>query len=114
MSKKVSKAVQAAMMNAESDVAPPARARASSFASAVFDLQPGDAPACRALDLDAVGTVADHMAQLAEYRDKLRNTLSSAVSQARRRDAGREFTIEVTTILTSRGITVVGMVRRTA
>lgn len=114
MNKKVTNAVKAAMMGAEAGVLPPTRARASSFASAVFDLEVGDQPASRVIQLDAAGTVAEHMADLAEQREKLRGSVTSAVSQAKRRNPDAQYSIEVTNFLGAFGIMIAALVRRTA
>ena len=114
MNKKIKTAVAAAMMGAEADVSPPTRARSSSFASMVLDLNVGDQPASRVVQLDLEESVENTVERLKENRDKLRNTVTSAVSQAKRRNPGSEYSIEVGDFMLISGIYVVAMVRRTA
>ena len=114
MNKKIKTAVAAAMMGAESDVAPPSRARSSSFASMVLDLNVGDQPASRVVQMEEADSIAWTMGTLKEQRDKLRNTVTSAVSQAKRRNPGAEYSIEVGDFMLISGIYVVAMVRRIA
>lgn len=101
-------------MSPEADVAPPARARSSSFASTVADLQVGDAPAAKVQLIDSTTTIGDALAAMSDMSEKLRNSVTSSVSQAKRRIPGSDFSVEITDIKTKSGIYLLALVHRVA
>jgi len=107
-------AVLTAMLGSEQGVTPPARNRSSSFASLVADLNVGDSPASRVIELAHTTSIGDAVEQLPALREKLRNSVTSAVSAARRRVPGSDFSIEVGNLMMNSGMYVVALVRRTA
>lgn len=109
----VAKALAGAM-SAEADVTPPARSRSSSFASTVSDLNVGDAPAAKVLVVDPSLTISDALHQMSEAGERLRNSVTSSVAQARRRNPGAEFSVEITDIKTKSGIYLLALIHRTA
>jgi hypothetical protein len=101
-------------MGPESDVAQPARVRSSSFASTVADLNVGDQPAARVQQIDPTMPVGDAIASVSELAEKLRNSVQSSVSQAKRRLPGSDYSIEITDIKTKSGMYLLALVHRTA
>lgn len=101
-------------MSPESDIAAPPRARVFSFSAAVADLEVGDMPAARVVKIDEDQSVADALAGLDTMSVKLRNSLASAVSAAKRRIPGSDFSIEITDIKIKSGLYLLALVHRTA
>lgn len=101
-------------MSPESDIAAPPRARVFSFSAAVADLEIGDAPASRVVKIDDDQSIADALAGLAGVSEKLRNNVGSAVSSAKRRNPGSDFSIEITDIKIKSGLYLLALVHRTA
>jgi hypothetical protein len=106
--------VLTAAMGVESDVAPPPRARSSSFASTVSDLNVGDPPASKVQMIDNTLTVADALAQMSDAGERLRNSVTSSVAQAKRKNVGAEYSVEITDIKTKSGIYSLALIHRTA
>jgi predicted RNA-binding protein with TRAM domain len=102
------------VMGVESDVAPPARARSSSFASTVSDLNVGDAPASKVQPIDNTLTVAEALAQMSDAGERLRNSVTSSVAQAKRKNPGAEYSVEITDIKTKSGFYSLALIHRTA
>lgn len=105
--------VLVAAMGAESGVTLPPRTRSSSFASMVSDLEEGDAPAARTFRFP-VDTPLEHaLAGISDESERLRNAVTSSVAQAKRKNPGREFSIETTQLVTKSGLFVIALVTRT-
>lgn len=101
-------------MSPEADVAPPARARSSSFASTVADLNVGDPPAAKVQLIDPTTPIGDALSGMSEMSERLRNSVTSSVSQAKRRLPGSDFSVEITDIKTKSGMYLLALVHRTA
>lgn len=101
-------------MSPESDIAAPPRTRAFSFNAAVADMQVGDMPAARVVQIDPDTTIGDAKAAMSEQADKLRNSVTSAVSQAKRRIPGADYSVEITEINIKSGLYLLALVHRTA
>jgi hypothetical protein len=105
----------AAVMCAEPDVAVPARARSASFASAVADLKVGGDPAAKVVRIDQTMTIEAVTAEKPTLSEKLRNAVTSSVSQAKRRLGGTaEFSVEISDLSTKSGIYLIALVTRNA
>lgn len=100
-------------MSPESDIAAPPRSRVFSFSAAVADLEVGDMPASRVVKLDGELTLDEAMASITAVSEKLRNSLASAVSAAKRRNPGSDFSIEITDIKIKSGLYLLALVHRT-
>lgn len=117
MSKNQQSVLQAALVGSmapEGDVALPQRARSASFASMVADLNVGDQPAARVQQIDPSTPIGDAIASVSEMSEKLRNSVQSSVSQAKRRLPGSDYSIEITDIKTKSGMYLLALVHRTA
>lgn len=101
-------------MSPETDIAPPPRARAFSFNAAVADMEVGDMPAARVVQIDPTTTIGDAKAEMSAMADKLRNSVTSAVSSAKRRIPGSDFSVEITEINIKSGMYLLALVHRTA
>lgn len=101
-------------LSPESDIAAPPRSRVFSFSAAVADMEVGDMPVTRVVKIDDDQSVADALAGLAGVADKLRNSVGSAVTQAKRRIPGSDFSIEINDIKIKSGLYLLALVHRTA
>lgn len=109
----VSKALAAAMCP-EGDVAPPTRARSSSLASAIADLNVGGDPASKVVALNPKLTIEEITASRASASERLRNTVQGSVNQAKRRVPGAEYSIEISDLTTKSGMYLIALVSRNA
>lgn len=100
-------------MSPEVDIAPPPRVRAFSFNAAVADMQVGDMPVARVVQIDPATTIGDAMAEMSAQADKLRNNVTSAVSSAKRRNPGSDYSVEITDIKIKSGLYLLALVHRT-
>lgn len=117
MSSKSQSVLTAALVGAmspEADITLPPRARSSSFASTVADLNVGDQPAARVWQVPANLSIETALTNLTQFGEKLRNSVQSSVSQAKRRIKGAEYSIEITDIKIKSGIYLLVLVHRTA
>jgi len=100
----------------EPDVAPPARARSASFASAVSDLKVGGEPAAKAMRLDPNLTIEEVAQARATLGEKLRNSVTPAVRRAIDRlakdDVTATFSIEIGDMTLKSGMYLVALVTR--
>lgn len=101
-------------MSPEADVLPPARVRSASFASTVADMAPLDPPAARVQAIGTNVTIGDAIAGMSEASERLRNSVTSSVAQAKRRNPGNEYSVEITPITTKSGMYLLALVHRTA
>lgn len=101
-------------MSPEADVLPPARARSSSFASTVADLNVGDPPASKVQLIDPTITIDDALKGMSEMSERLRGSVTSSVSQAKRKVPGSEYSIEIMDIKGKSGMYLLALVHRTA
>lgn len=101
-------------MSPESDIATPPRARTYSFATAVTDMQMGDAPVSRVVQIDPDTSIADALTTMSEASEKLRNAVGSSVSSAKRRNPGADYSIEISDIKLKTGLYLLALVHRTA
>ena len=110
----VGKALAAAMCP-ENDVAPPTRARSASLASAIADLNVGDAPASKVMKLDPALTIEALTATKSQLSERLRNAVQSSVNQAKRRHNGAaDFSIEISDLTTKSGMYLIALISRNA
>jgi hypothetical protein len=103
-----------AAMGPESDVAQPPRARSSSFASMVADMNVGDQPVARVQQVPDDLSIGDALAIMSSMSEKLRNSVQSAVYQAKRRLPGSDYSIEITDIKMKSGLYILALVHRIA
>lgn len=107
--------VAAAMMCAEPDVAQPSRARSASFASAVSDLKVGGDPAAKVATVERGLTIEEAIASKPELSERLRNSVMSSVTQAKRKLGGKaEFSVEIIDITSKSGVYLIALVFRNA
>lgn len=105
--------VKAAIMAPERDVPEPRRAKQSSFAAQVMDLEVGQS-ASRVAAVTMTASLAQLQQDIPAQRDNLRNGCAPAVKRAKERVQG-EYTTEVG-VMTMPGMTmyVVAVVTRVA
>lgn len=103
-----------AAMGAEANVAPPSRARSSSFASMVASLEVGDAPAVRAQQIPSTLTVIDAISKISEECERLRNNVTPSVAAAKRKIPGSDFSVEVGHYVNKTGMYVLALITRIA
>lgn len=101
-------------MSPESDVAQPPRVRSSSFAATVADLEVGDPPASKVQLIDPNLSLAEALAGMGEMSERLRSNVTSSVAQAKRRNPGSEYSIEITDIKTKSGMYLLALIHRNA
>lgn len=112
--KDITAKVLTAAMGVESGVAIPGRARSSSFAALIADLRFGDAPASKAVALDADLPLTELLAKIPEESERLRNSVTSAVTRAKTKNPGSDYAIEAGQFTTKANIYVVVVITRTA
>jgi len=100
-------------MSPESDIVAPPRTRAFSFNAAVADMQVGDMPAARVVQIDPTMAIGDALAEMSTQADKLRNSVTSATSQAKRRIPGSDYSVEIADIKLKSGLYLLALVHRT-
>lgn len=100
-------------MAPDTDIVAPSRARSFSFASAVASINVGDMPAARVVKIDGEFTIEQANAVIATETEKLRGSVASAVSQARRKNPGAEYSIETEPVLLRSGVYILALVHRT-
>lgn len=104
----------ASAMAPEDAVAPPPRARSSSFASQVSDLRVGDTPVSKVMDADGDSTISETLASLPVLIERHRNSVNSAIVRAKQRNPSAEYSTEVTHFVGRTTIYIVALVTRTA
>lgn len=104
----------AGMMGAESGILPPPRTRIASFAAAVADMQVGDTPVAKVMELDTRLSVTDALAANSEMCERMRNNVAPSVRQARRKNPDAEYSVETTPLTTKTGMYVIALVTRIA
>jgi hypothetical protein len=116
MSKQKDMAAKAltAAMGVESGVAVPGRARSGSFAALIADLRVGEAPASKTVCLRADLSMAEVLAQVPEESERLRNSVTSAVTRAKAKNPGADYTIEAGQFTTKTSVCVTVVITRVA
>lgn len=106
--------IKAAMLAPEAGVAEPKRAKSSSFAAQVLDLEVCET-ASRAMTMDHEHrSVAFVLAALPAEREKLRNNVSPAVRRAKEKIDGADYKVEIADVLTGSTLFLVALVTRVA
>lgn len=105
--------IKAAMLAPEAGVAEPKRAKSSSFAAQVLDLDIGET-ASRAVVPIAAGCFTDLLKDLPAEREKLRNNVGPAVRRAKEKVEGSDYKVEIADVLTGSTLFLVALVTRVA